>query len=104
MRLSSVDVGYTDGIIKRQGVFPGVVSAPVPAIQFITNITGLSGEPDARALNAAFYNSWETGATATNLPTNGQIFLPQVYTGSIQVYESNGTTSSVAVGALLKYR
>ena len=104
MRLSSVDVGYTDGIIKRQGVFPGVVSAPVPAIQFITNITGLSGEPDAQALNAAFYNSWETGATATDLPTNGQIFLPQVYDGSIQVYESNGTTSSVAVGALLKYR
>ena len=104
MRLSSVNVGYTDGIIKRQGVFPGVVSPPGTPIQFITNITGLSGEPDARALNAAFYNSWETGATATNLPTNGQIFLPQVYSGSIQVYESNGTTSSVAVGALLKYR
>lgn len=104
MRLSSVNVGYTDGIIKRQGVFPGVVAPAATPIQFITNISGLSGEPDARALNAAFYNSWETGATATNLPTNGQIFLPQVYTGSIQVYESNGTTSSVAVGALLKYR
>ena len=104
MKLSSVNVGYTDGIIKRQGVFPGVVSPPGTPIQFITNIDGLSGEPDVRALNAAFYNSWETGATATNLPTNGQIFLPQVYSGSIQVYESNGTTSSVAVGALLKYR
>ncbi len=104
MSLCSVDVGYTDGIIKRQGVFPGVVAPAGTPIQFITNKTGLSGEPDVRALNAAFYNSWETGATATSLPTNGQIFLPEVYTGSIQVFESNGTTSSVAVGALLKYR
>jgi len=85
-------------------VFFRVWFPPGTPIQFITNITGLSGEPDARALNAAFYNSWQTGATATDLPTNGQIFLPQVYSGSIQVYESNGTTSSVAVGALLKYR
>ena len=54
MKLSSVNVGYTDGIIKRQGVFPGVVSPPATPIQFITNIDGLSGEPDVRALNAAF--------------------------------------------------
>ena len=104
MSLCSVNVGYTDGIIKRQGVFPGVVAPAGTPIQFITNYTGLSGEPDVQALNAAFYNSWETGATATSLPTNGQIFLPEVYTGSIQVFESDGVTSSVAVGALLKYR
>tara|TARA_R100000152_G_C6780597_1_gene213565 strand:- start:1288 stop:3453 length:2166 start_codon:yes stop_codon:yes gene_type:complete len=105
LTLSGVQVGYTDGIIKRQGVYPGVtLGTASPVIQFITNYSGLSGEPNVQALNSAFYNNWETSSTATNLPTNGQIFLPQVYDGSIQVYESNGTTSSVAVGALLKYR
>lgn len=104
MTFVSADVGYTDGIIKRQGVFPGAVAPAGTPIQFITNITGLSGEPDARALNAAFYNSWEASSSPTALPTNGQIVLPRVYDGSVQLYEATGTDSSTAVGALLKYR
>ena len=105
LTLESSIVGWTDGILKRQGVFPGcIVPAGAPQIQFITNITGLSGEPDVQALNSGFYNSWETGATGTDLPTNSQVFLPQVYDGSIQLYESNGTTSSTEVGTLLKFR
>ena len=43
LTLESTIVGWTDGVIKRQGNFPGcIVPAAVP-IQFISNITGLSG-------------------------------------------------------------
>ena len=105
LTLESTIVGWTDGVVKRQGVFPGCnVPAGAPQIQFITNITGLSGEPDVQSLNAAFYNSWETGSTSTDLPTNSQVFLPQVGAETITVFESNGTSSSTAVGALLKFR
>ncbi len=105
LTLESAIVGWTDGVVKREGVFPGCnVPAGAPLIQFITNISGLSGEPNAQALNSAFYNNWEPSFTDTDLPTNGQIFLPQVYDGSIQIYNNNGSSSSVAVGTLLKYR
>ena len=105
LTLESSIVGWTDGIIKRQGNFPGCnVPAGAPQIQFISNITGLSGEPDVQSLNAAFYNSWETGSIDVNLPTNGQIFIPQVGSETITVFESNGTSSSTAVGTLLKFR
>ena len=106
LTLESSIVGWTDGIIKRQGVFPGCnVPAGAPQIQFITNITGLSGEPDVQALNAAFYNTFEIpAASSTSLPTNGQVFLPQVGDTTLTVFNSDGVASTTAVGALLKFR
>jgi hypothetical protein len=104
LTLESSIVGWTDGIIKRQGNFPGCNVPAATPIQFISNITGLSGEPNVQSLNAAFYNSWQTGSTGTDLPTNGQIFIPQVGADTITVFETNGISSSTTVGTLLKFR
>ena len=107
LTLESTIVGWTDGVIKRQGNFPGcIVPAAVP-IQFISNITGLSGEPDVQALNAAFYNTFEIPAPtvpSTSLLTNGQVFLPQIGATTLTVFNSDGVASTTAVGALLKFR
>ena len=105
LTLESTIVGWTDGVVKRQGNFPGCnAPAVAPQIQFITNITGLSGEPDVQALNACFYNTWEPGSSLTALPTNGQVFLPKAYDGSVQLYESSGDESITDLGTLLKFR
>ncbi len=108
MTLESINVGWTDGIVKRQGVFPGCIVAPVTLIQFITNITGLSGEPNSSALLGAFYNLYQEGATPTALLSYDNFVLPQYSNAGASLFY-DVTLPSTAVDAvicasLLKYR
>jgi len=106
MTFDSVDVGWTDGIVQREGVFPGCIAPAGTEIQFITNIFGLSGEPNSSALLAAFYNTYESGSTGSPLFTRETFVLPQISSEALvyNVTLPSTDVDSVNCTSLLKYR
>lgn len=107
MTFDSINVGWTDGVIKRQGVFPGCIAPAAIPIEFITNIVGLSGEPNSSALLAAFYNTYESGSTATDLLTRETFVLPQYNDAGPSLFYDvtlpSTAVDSVNCASLLKY-
>ena len=108
MTFESAAVGWTDGVIKRQGVFPGCIAPAATPIEFITNILGLSGEPNSSALLGAFYNTYESGSTATDLLTRETFVLPQYNDAGPSLFYDvtlpDTAVDSVNCASLLKFR
>lgn len=92
MVFTSIAPGYNDGVVNRKGVGIGSGSTFTP--------NGGEGTPDIRALNGAFYNSYNP-TSALNYPQD-LITIPGV--DNTQYVLKDITGNNVYVTTLLKFR
>ena len=92
MIFTSIAPGYTDGIVNRKGVGIGSGATFTP--------NGGGGSPDVRALNGAFYNSYNP-ISALNYPQD-LITIPGI--DNTQFVLKDSQSLNVYVTTLLKFR